>query len=294
MANQNSLIALAYIKEMDNPLEVFCNYIRICLQITPGNSLKHDELAGKITEQFGLKMPHHMIKMCCRILEKEKKIEKIPQGAGYLLKDFSFDLNAFEVKKEQLQFKERLLVNGLISCAEDYNIQWDYPQAREHLTNFLLVRGNAVSIFSSKTVEVIEREKYIPNEWYVGKYISHLLECNDDRTDYLIDIINGRLQLASQDELINALLKLRDAIELVALEDQMLVINSGPPSLVQSFNTSDGIPITESQEEEVLSLPKATKGDKPIDKSVLVNESPVSPPKQKIDLFNKAPTLNLF
>ena len=191
MANQNSLIALAYIKEMDNPLEVFCNYIRICLQITPGNSLKHDELAGKITEQFGLKMPHHMIKMCCRILEKEKKIEKIPQGAGYLLKDFSFDLNAFEVKKEQLQFKERLLVNGLISCAEDYNIQWDYPQAREHLTNFLLVRGNAVSIFSSKTVEVIEREKYIPNEWYVGKYISHLLECNDDRTDYLIDIING-------------------------------------------------------------------------------------------------------
>ena len=73
MANQNSLIALAYIKEMDNPLEVFCNYIQICLQITPGNSLRHDELAEKIVEQFGLKMPHHMIKMCCRILEKEKR-----------------------------------------------------------------------------------------------------------------------------------------------------------------------------------------------------------------------------
>ena len=83
------------------------------------------------------------------------------------------------------------MVNGLISCVEDYNIQWDYTQAREHLTNFLLVRGNAVSIFSSKTIEVIDREKYVPNEWYVGKYISYLLECNDDRTDYLIDIING-------------------------------------------------------------------------------------------------------
>lgn len=191
--NENALIALAYIKETDNPLAVFCNYVLICLIITPTSSFRHDELSDKISEQFGLKMPQHMLKMCCRILEKDKKIERLSNGAGYLLKDFSFDLSGFEAKKTQLQDKERLLVNGLMSYAEDYKLNWNYQQAREYLTNFLLMRGNAVAIFAEKTVKEVEKEKFVSNEWYVGKYISHLLECNDARTEYLIDIVNGMM-----------------------------------------------------------------------------------------------------
>lgn len=191
MNTENTLIALAYVKETENPLEVFCNYILICLLKAPEKKLRHDELCNTIEELFGIKMPHHMIKMFCRILEKQKKICKLPQGAGYLCQDESFDLNAFEEKKDQLSHKEWVIVNGLLNFAEDYNLPWTYDDAKRYLTDFLVVRENAVRIFSKNYIEEIEREKYIPNEWYVGKYVSHILECNDGRSEYLLDVVNG-------------------------------------------------------------------------------------------------------
>lgn len=191
MKTENTLIALAYVKETDNPLEVFCNYILICLLEAPERKLRHDELCEKVEGKFGIKIPHHMMKMCCRILEKSKKISKLAQGAGYVAQDTEFDLRTFEDKKERLAQKERLLVNGLISLTEDYGLTWDYEKARDCLMNFLLTRGNAVKIFSKQKVEEIEREKRVPDEWYVGKYISKILDTNDDRTEYLLDIVNG-------------------------------------------------------------------------------------------------------
>lgn len=191
MKNENSLIALAYIKENDNPLVVFCNYILVCLYETHNHQLRHDEVSEKIAEIFGLQMPHHMVKMCCKMLENEKKIVRLPQGAGYELKDFSFDLKAFEARKSDLKGKERLLINGLLTYAEDYNQNWSDAQARDYLTNFLVDRGNAVAIFSENPIETIEKDKHVPPQWYVGKYISYLLDNNDERTEYLLDIVNG-------------------------------------------------------------------------------------------------------
>ena len=191
MSIENTLIALAYVKETENPMEVFCNYILICLLKAPEKKLRHDEISCTIEELFGIKMPHHMIKMFCRILEKQKKICKLPRGAGYLCQDESFDLNAFEVKKDQLAQKEWVLIQGLMNLAEDYNLQWTCEDAKKHLTDFLVVRENAVKIFSGNHIEEIQREKYIPNEWYVGKYISYILECNDGRTEYLLDVVKG-------------------------------------------------------------------------------------------------------
>lgn len=191
MNTENTLIALAYVRETDNPLEVFCNYILICLLEAAEQKLRHDELCGKIEENFGIKIPHHMMKMCCKILEKQKKISKLPQGAGYLVQDAEFDLKAYEDKKERLAQKERLLVHGLLSLTEDYNLNWSYEKARDALVDFLLTRGNAVKIFSRQKVEDIEKEKRVPDEWYVGKYVSKILDKNDDRTEYLLDIVNG-------------------------------------------------------------------------------------------------------
>lgn len=191
MNTENTLIALAYVKETDNPLEVFCNYILICLLESPERKLRHDELCEKIEGKFGIKIPHHMMKMCCRILEKQKKISKLPQGAGYLAQDTEFDLKAYEEKKERLAQKERLLVNGLLSLTEDYGLTWTYEKTRDALIEFLIARGNAVKIFSKQKIEEIEKEKRVPDEWYVGKYISKILDKNDDRTEYLLDIVNG-------------------------------------------------------------------------------------------------------
>ena len=83
MGNENALIALAYIKESDNPLQVFCNYVIISLMEARDYTLRYDELQTKIGEISGLKMSPHMLKMCCSILKKEKKISKIPNGAGF-------------------------------------------------------------------------------------------------------------------------------------------------------------------------------------------------------------------
>ena len=66
MKNKNVLVALAYIKESSNPLDVFCNYIIICLNKGKDYRMRHDEVAEAIRSEFGLSMPHHMIKMCCR------------------------------------------------------------------------------------------------------------------------------------------------------------------------------------------------------------------------------------
>lgn len=191
MNTENTLIALAYVKETDNPLEVFCNYILICLLEAPEKKLRHDEICEKVEEKFGINMRHHMTKMCCKIMEKEKKICKLPKGAGYLALDDEFDLSLYENKKEQLAQKERLLVNGLLTLIEDYGLTWDYEKARDCLIEFMLTKGNAVKIFSKQKVEEIEKEKHVSDEWYVGKYISKVLEKNDDRTEYLLDIVNG-------------------------------------------------------------------------------------------------------
>ncbi|WP_152614237.1 hypothetical protein [Robinsoniella peoriensis] len=192
MNNKNALIALAYIKESPNPLTVFCNYIIICLNKGKNYKLRHDEIAKDIEKEFGLKMPHHMIKMCCRILCNEKRIVRLQNGAGYELKDFSFDMNEFDMKRDAFMNKEKLLINGLMSYAEDYNRKWTYDETREYLTNFLVMQGNAANIFEKRNMKSIESEKFVPPEWYIGKYVSELLENNnDERTKYLSDIING-------------------------------------------------------------------------------------------------------
>lgn len=192
MNNRNALIALAYIKESANPLTVFCNYIIICLNKGIDYKMRHDEIAEAIEKEFGLKMPHHMIKMCCRILCNEKRIIKLKNGAGYELKDFSYDMNEFEMKRDVFMGKERLLINGLMSYAEDFKCNWTYEETREYLANFLIMQGNAVNIFAEDNIESPDTQNFVPPEWYIGKYVSKLLENNDDdRTQYLLDIVNG-------------------------------------------------------------------------------------------------------
>lgn len=192
MKNKNVLVALAYIKESSNPLDVFCNYIIICLNKGKGYRMRHDEVAEAIRSEFGLSMPHHMIKMCCRILCNDKRIVRLKNGEGFELKDFSYDVSEFEKKREIFWDKERLVVNGLISFVEEFKCKWSYDDARRYLENFLILQGNAVTIFAEKNIEPPVKQNYIPPEWYIGKYISKLLERNEDeRTQYLLDIING-------------------------------------------------------------------------------------------------------
>ena len=96
MSNQNTLVALAYIKSEENPLTVFCNYILYLLLIAPNQSLRADELKSNLLNRFGLDMPPQMIDVCIRILKKNKNIELLPHGAGYSIESTSFDIKEFE------------------------------------------------------------------------------------------------------------------------------------------------------------------------------------------------------
>lgn len=190
LGNNNALIALAYIRENNNPLIVFCNYITYCLSVTPNYILRHDELMNKIKDEFGLILPNHMLKICIRILKKEKKVEKLRNGSGYKLIDFSFNIEDFNRKRDLLKNKEDDLVDGLIKFVKKFDKDWTNVQAREQLTNFLVELENAYNLFATGSIETINNN-CLPNEWYVGRYVTNLLEDKNASTNYLIDIVNG-------------------------------------------------------------------------------------------------------
>lgn len=191
MSNSNSLIALAYIKESDNPLSVFCNYILYCLTISRSNSLRYDQLSEKISSEFGLKLSTQMLKVCLRILHNQNRIEILPHGAGYCLKGTHFNVTEFDSKREAFRLKEKVLVEQLVLFANNFKCNWTYDEARQHLSDFLIIRQNAAKLFSDGTVENVEKENYITPQWYVSKYVSSLLNERNDNTDYLLDIVSG-------------------------------------------------------------------------------------------------------
>lgn len=191
MQNDNALISLAYIKENDNPLEVLCNYILICLLKSYNHILRYDELTKEMEKNFGLKMSVHMLNMCCNILKNQHKISKLPGGAGFELIDFTFDINSFETRKKFLQNIEMLIINDLIEFVKDFNITWSYEQAKINLTDFLLFQGNAAYIFTNDSIKNFDNKKSVSPEWYVGKYVNNLINTGNDLKSYLINIING-------------------------------------------------------------------------------------------------------
>lgn len=191
MSNSNSLIALAYIKESDNPLSVFCNYILYCLNMSQSNSLRHDVLSEKISSEFGLRLSTQMLKVCLRILQNQNSIKILPHGAGYCLKETHFNVTEFERKRDAFRLKEKVLVEQLVDCANNFKCKWTYDEARQHLSDFLIIRQNAARLFSDGIVESVEKENYITPQWYVSKYISSLLKEHNENTDYLLDIVSG-------------------------------------------------------------------------------------------------------
>lgn len=191
MKNNNSLIALAYIKESENPFEIFCNYILYCINSSPDNMLRHDELVSCIEEKFGLRMPHHMMKVCTGILHKEKKLIMLSQGRGYSSKVDNFDVEAFDKKREDLKRQEEKLIENLILFVKDYNLIWTDIEAKDYLTDFLLNEEQAYNLFVNEKLQNVDASNQISPNWYIGNYVTHLLKEKNSLTKYLISIVCG-------------------------------------------------------------------------------------------------------
>lgn len=193
MSNQNTLVALAYIKSEDNPLTVFCNYILYLLLIAPNQSLRADELKSNLLNRFGLDMPPQMIDVCIRILKKNKNIKLLPHGAGYSIESTSFDIKEFESTLLRLQQQEETVLVSITDFVnQKYKKNWSKEDAKRNLSYFLAEEGNGARLFLQEEFQ-IDSSVNSPS-WYIGRYISHIQQggCSLELT-YLEDIINGMM-----------------------------------------------------------------------------------------------------
>lgn len=194
--NKNTILALAYIKENTNPLHVFCNLITYCLYVTPEKSLRHDQLRESVYEKFGLKLPHHLINTCIRILKKGNNVESLANGAGYGLLKANLDITKFESDTKYLKEKEEQLLNNMINFINtSYGKEWTIDNAIDYLTKYLVANENAYYLFVNGQAFDIEEEhkKYISPSWYISKYINMLREKKNSDYDYLVEVVHGLL-----------------------------------------------------------------------------------------------------
>lgn len=190
MANKNTIVALAYLREADNPLKVFCTYITYCLSIAANNQLRNDELCASLKKEFGLMLPNQIIRTTIRRMHEEKKIQILPSGAGYRLVNFDFNIEKFVHETQELKSKEQALILDLIDFISTFRIIWQYDQARDYLTHFLIESEYAYQLFSTdKPIQIDER--YVSPNTYIGKYVNKIINENNANTDYLVEIVKG-------------------------------------------------------------------------------------------------------
>lgn len=177
MANSNTLLALAYIRESKNPLSVICNLIQYCLNISADNKLRYDQLKSSMTEHFGLSMPNHVIDCCVKYLVKEKAIEKLPNGEGFLLIEARFDVDRFIQEKESLAAAENRFIHGLQEYVKaEFKIEWSESESYEYLSKLVLNEDfNESIIENSIEIDTKNFPKYISNTWYVKNIFFLLL-----------------------------------------------------------------------------------------------------------------------
>jgi hypothetical protein len=192
LKNKNALVALAYIKTNENPVDVFCTYTLYVLSKATGHSLRIDEVRDKILDKFGLDLPIQMINLCARILKRTNKIENLPNGAGLHLIDEDFDVTSIDNAFTKLHGQETIVLESMVDyLRHKFNLIWDLEYSKNCLSVFLDEQGNAASMFLDEKIS--ESNKLSPS-WYVGKYISHLQQQSDSvEKEYLIDIINGMM-----------------------------------------------------------------------------------------------------
>jgi hypothetical protein len=191
--NNNSLVALAYIKSTKNPLEVFCRYILYVLNTAPSKQLRVDELRENIKVKFNLELPQHMINVCTRILGKRKDISYLPNGAGFEALNINFDVDKFDDDLLRLHQQEDCVIADIVGFMKiRYNQPWTQQNAKEHLSTFLDKQGNGANYFMHGVFKSETTAYRLSPSWYIGRYVDYL---SQDKTSlnwqYLSEIING-------------------------------------------------------------------------------------------------------
>ena len=188
--NNNSFIALSFIKEVENPYEIFCDYIEYTLLTDKSHSLGYEKLITQFKEHSGLNIPHYIFNYCLKIMFSSNKIVKTNYGTLYKLSKSTLDLKSFQLKKKILENQEKELIEDLMDFShKNFGKDWDYSNARKALSSFLMIEDNIHSIYIDSKIN----KNYIENtdEWILQKYIKYLLDVKNYYYDYLMDIMKG-------------------------------------------------------------------------------------------------------
>lgn len=132
MANDNLLVALAYIKINDNPLEVFCNYILYVLMKKEKHELRIDEVREAVDKKFGMMLPMQMVKVCARILKKNNKVEFLDSGKGFRGICSDFDVDKIDERFRRLHEQENKLLTSMIEfIKQEYSVNWNVAPSQQ-------------------------------------------------------------------------------------------------------------------------------------------------------------------
>ncbi len=188
--NNNSFIALSFIRETENPYELFCKYIEYCLSKEKHYALTYDKLLLSFKNNSGLNIPNYIFSHCLKIMFSTKSIIKTNNDTLYKLVKKNININEFEARKKILATQNLNLINNLIEYIfDEFSQKWDYNKAQNRLANFLSSGDNAYSIFINS--DILSSYDKHSDEWIIQSYVKSLQNKKNCYYDYLIEVING-------------------------------------------------------------------------------------------------------
>lgn len=190
MSNNNSFIALSFIRETENPYELFCKYIEYSLYNAKNNSLTYDKLLLSFKKNSGLNIPNYIFSHCLKIMFSAKSIIKINNNTTYKLLQKNINITEFEDRQKILSVQNLELINNLIEyVSNEFNRTWDVSQAQNYFSNFLLSGDNAYSIFVDINTSSLY-DKY-SDEWIIQSYVRFIQAEKNVYYNYLMEVVNG-------------------------------------------------------------------------------------------------------
>lgn len=203
--NDNAIAALVFLKETENPYDIFCRYISYCLDYNKVTT--YEVLDERIKSQFGLNLPFSLCVRCMEILKSTGKVEIIRDShivKGYKLLSIDFDKDKLLEKINYAKKKELALINDMIAFVKlEYEQVWSVQVARKNLIGFFNYNDSAMHIFlndgislseenvSDNVDEMAEDSNSVNDLKIVQQYFHYIQLQQNEFSAYFKDIVHG-------------------------------------------------------------------------------------------------------
>ncbi len=197
LMNENAIAALVFLKETENPYDIFCRYIIYCLK--QDEIVSYEQLTESVKRECGLHLPFQLYKKCFNILEKNNTIEILRKKntiLGYKLLKTDFNKELFKEQFDLAKQKEKEFLIDMVSFLKDkYNREWTIAEARQNLIRYLNYSNTVVtSIFLNDDIFEIQEDSSENNNNNLGliqKYLNYINNKGNEAKHCFKNIIYG-------------------------------------------------------------------------------------------------------